>query len=83
MSHSYKKTPICGFSKAESNKKDKRFANRNLRRESKETINNALSMDNLDNLAVPIMRECSCVWAFAKDGKQFFDPLKHPKEMRK
>lgn len=83
MSHSFKKTPICGFSKAESNKKDKRFANRNLRRESKETINNALSMDNLDNLVVPIMHECSCIWTFAKDGKQFFDPLKHPKEMRK
>ena len=83
MSNSYKHTPICGYSKAESDKKDKRFANRNLRRESKETINTALNNDALDGLVVPIMREVSCIWTFAKDGKQFFDPLKHPKEMRK
>ncbi len=83
MSNSYKKTPICGITKAESEKKDKRFANRNLRREAKETINTALESDTFDALIVPIMREVSCRWSFAKDGKQFFDPMKHPKEMRK
>jgi len=83
MSHSYKHTPICGWSKKESEKQDKRFANRNLRREAKEAINIALSSDTFDNLIVPIIREVSCRWSFAKDGKQFFDPMKHPKEMRK
>lgn len=83
MSHSFKKTYICGISKRESEKQDKRFANRNLRREAKEAINIALVSDTVDNLVVPIARETSCRWSFAKDGKQFFDPAEHPEEMRK
>lgn len=84
MSHSTKKTPICGNSKAESKKLDKCFANRNLRREARESINTALNGDDLYGLVVLCLREASCNWSFAKDGKQFLhDREKFIEELRK
>jgi hypothetical protein len=71
MSRSRRKTPKAGITTADSEKQDKRLANRDLRRKVRQ--------GKLD-LRV---RDVSNVWSFDKDGKQRFDPKKHPKEMRK
>ncbi len=76
MSRSRKKTPITGHTKAESDKQDKRLANRRLRRSVKVAVEH-------DADVIPEMREKSNVWGFSKDGKQRFDPEKYPKDMRK
>ena len=57
MSHSRRKTPVFGFTAAVSEKQDKRWANRRLRR--------AVRQGRRDLR----LREVSNVWAFAKDGK--------------
>jgi hypothetical protein len=79
MSRSRRKTPITGITTAESEKKDKRIANRNLRRTSR----TAIQKQDSDEIALPILREVRNVWGMQKDGKQFFDSKKHPKLMRK
>jgi hypothetical protein len=71
MSRSRRKTPKAGITTADSEKQDKRLANRDLRRKVRQ--------GKLD-LRV---RDVSNGWSFDKDGKQRFDPKKHPKEMRK
>jgi len=75
MSRSYRKTPVCGWSCAESEKRDKQLANRALRCR----VRAALATGR----TIPVQREVSQVYAFSKDGKQRFDPEEHPREMRK
>jgi len=75
MSRSRRKTPICGWSCAESEKKDKQLANRTFRRVGKRAL--------VAEKAMPLLQELSQVYDFAKNGKQVFDPRKRPKEMRK
>jgi hypothetical protein len=65
MSNSKKKHPIVARTCAESEKKDKRSANRALRR----TVNSSLRNADFENYVVPLIREVSNVWSFAKDGK--------------
>lgn len=79
MSRSRRKTPIRGITNSVSEKQDKRLANRRLRRRVKE----GLSAPLLETTVLPDVREVSNPWAMDKDGKQYVDPEKHPKEMRK
>ena len=77
MSRSRKKTPVAGLTAAESEKQDKRRANRRLRRQ----VRAILPVE--PDAVLPALREVSCVWAFDKDGKRRFDPRSHPDRMRK
>lgn len=79
MSRSRKKTPICGITTAESEKEDKRYCNRKMRRKSKSILKYTQDQDKL-----PIDKnEIMNVWDMAKDGRQEFDPEEHPEIMRK
>jgi hypothetical protein len=77
MSRSRRKTPICGITTAESEKKDKRIANRKLRRR----VRAALHAD--PDAPLPLLREVSDPWLMDKDGKMLIDPARHPEIMRK
>ena len=68
MSRSRRRTPIAGISKAQSEKQDKRFANRKYRR----TAKNAVAADS----EVPERRAVSNVYSMAKDGKRWYGPEK-------
>lgn len=63
MSRSRRKTPIIGVC-GKSEKKDKRLANRKLRRMVHVLI-------RLGDEHFPSIREVSNVWAWSKDGKQY------------
>jgi hypothetical protein len=78
MSRSYKKNPAGGMCVADSEKENKRTANRAFRRKSKQAVHTL----RLDRIPFSI-RQVSDVWCFAKDGKMWFDPQKHPKMLRK
>lgn len=64
MSRSRKKTPIIGMTTTDTEKKDKRQANRKLR----VAVRNAIVGDEE---VMPELREVSDVWTFSKDGKQW------------
>lgn len=80
MSKSYKKTPICGNC-ADSDKKDKRIARKQLRRRMKSNI----QLENIDDEDVIISTGLcanqlelqsmfgvvSDEWSFSKDGKRY------------
>ncbi len=69
MSNSIRKTPILGILHPKgSEKKDKRIANRSLRRVSRQRLVCALDHDAL---VLPIMREHFDVWSFSHDGKRW------------
>ena len=80
MSRSKRKTPIHGMTCARSEKQDKRFANRALRRIVKVRLHTRV---DLDAVSLPVMREVYNVWSMAKDGKRRFDPKTWPEGMRK
>lgn len=75
MSRSLKKTPKTGITTAETEKENKRKANRKLRRVTKIQVKKGDS-------GLTSLKEISNVWSFDKDGKQF---LKKPtkKDLRK
>jgi len=77
MSRSRLKTPVTGITTAESEKDDKRRSNRRNRR------TNRVLLRTKGQEALKIKRETSNVWSFEKDGKARFDPIKHPKLLRK
>jgi hypothetical protein len=79
VSRSKRKTPITGITTAESEKRDKRIANKNLRRVAKTTI----QKNEPEELTLTILREVSNVWDMKKEGKQYFNEKKNPKFMRK
>lgn len=67
MGRSYKHTTISGITTAQSEKRDKRLANRRFRRISRHRVRiEAEPLINLD--------EISDVWDFQKDGKRYFFP---------
>lgn len=70
-----KKNPYRGAC-GETDKEDKRKANRKLRRLTKEAL-------KVDNESLPVLREVSDPWDMNKDGKVRFDPDEHPDLMRK
>lgn len=75
MSRSSKKTPKKGITSADSEKDNKRQANRTQRRVTKIKIKKG-------EIELPDIKELSNVWSFNKDGKRY---LKNPtpKDMRK
>ena len=75
MSRSKRKTPVFGHTKSDSEKQDKRLANRRLRR----CVKTAITADKED---VPKLREVSDVWSMDKDGKSYWKDAKE-KDMRK
>ena len=64
MSRSRKKNPVKGITSAESEKEDKRNANRKFRRKIKQEVQKGEEQ-------LPELRELSNVWAFDKDGKRY------------
>lgn len=77
MSRSHRHTSITGNTKSESEKQDKRLGNRRLRRRVhvKLVQGHEEVTDTLD--------EVYDHWNASKDGRNWFDPKEHPKEMRK
>ncbi len=78
MSRSRKKNPIHGITTSDSEKEDKRVANRKERR-----INKQLLDSTNDDTKLVQRREVSDVWLMDKDGKTRFEPAKHPGLLRK
>jgi hypothetical protein len=76
MSRSKRKSPVIGMTTARSEKEDKRWHNRVLRRRVPETIRKG-------NDILPKKDEISTTWDMAKDGKQRFDPHRESKLLRK
>jgi hypothetical protein len=75
MSRSRKKTPKLGFSSSDSEKEDKRMANRSFRHKAKQQVNTGKE-------PVSDMNEIMTTWAMAKDGKRYVKKV-DPKQMRK
>ena len=78
MSRSRKKTPIRGMTLADSEKEDKRLANRRIRRVNKVRVGRDQEPTHT--------RELSDPWGMAKDGRQWFgdEPAEDvEKQMRK
>lgn len=77
MGKSYRKTPIVGNA-SDSEKMDKRKANRQLRKAVKDMLYKSrllqeeILIDVMERL--PKLREVSNVWDFEKDGKHYFAP---------
>jgi hypothetical protein len=65
MSRSFRKTKIFGITTCESEKKDKRIANRKFRRKSKAAVKEGAEPPH--DLA-----EVSSTWDFGKDGKMYW-----------
>ncbi len=65
MSRSFRKTPIFGHTTAESEKEDKRMANRATRRAVKIAL-------KIGKDVLPDLREKGNVYNFAKDGKSYW-----------
>jgi hypothetical protein len=76
MSRSRRKTPVIGITTAHSEKQDKRWHNRLLRRKAHQTI-------RLGDELFPVKNEVSSTWDMAKDGKRRFYPRSEPKLLRK
>lgn len=75
MSNSIKKTPKRGITTCESEKQDKKIANRKFRKIVKDKIRK-------QDEVLPLIREVSDVWAFGKDGK-IYDNKMTKKELKK
>jgi len=97
MSRSFKKHPITGNTKAESEKKDKVRAHRKFRKLTKDRLKEVSKlieqrldeekewgMDMLPEEVLPEkMEEVSDEWTFAKDGKQIVKGKEKEKILRK
>lgn len=66
MGKSYRKNPITGWSKAESEKRDKQIANQKFRKKSKQKLHQHM----LDDLPYDL-NEVYDQFSMAKDGKQY------------
>jgi hypothetical protein len=78
MSRSRRKRPSSGITTSDTEKQDKRIANRKLRRK----VRVRLAID-AEPETLPHVREVSDPWAMAKDGKMRFDPDRSPGLLRK
>lgn len=66
MARSRKQTPVSGNTCANSEKADKLAAHRRERRKVRQTLH-----VEPESEVLPLTREVSNVWAFAKDGKHY------------
>jgi len=71
VSRSKRKTPICGWTTARSDKIHKRMYNRRYRSRNKAILNSTLDEERLKGL-----RELSDPWDAPKDGKQYLGSLR-------
>jgi hypothetical protein len=78
MSRSRRKHSIAGVTAAASDKRDKRDANRALRKASRQVLGTVS-----DASVFPVMREIRDEWDTPKEGKFFFNAAANPKRMRK
>jgi hypothetical protein len=69
MARSRRKTPICGITTARSEKQDKKIWHSRYRAAVRTHLRS-----NRDQDLMPLPREVSNVWDFAKDGKQRLAP---------
>lgn len=76
MTRSTRYTSICGNTCAKSDHAEKRFASRRERLAAKTLL-------LLGNDLVNVQKKITPKEWMAKDGKQWFDPDKHPQLMRK
>jgi hypothetical protein len=72
MSRSKRKTPICGFTTAHSEKWHKQKTNRRLRHAIKLRIIAGKEL-------MPTIKQMGDIWNFAKDGKQYLGKDAHNK----
>ncbi len=82
MGKSRRKTPICGITCKESEKKDKRICNRKMRRRNNIAIA-PLDEEDIEGHIFDTKQDAMNIWAMDKDGKRWLDPEKYPKVMRK
>ncbi|WP_342077547.1 hypothetical protein [Yoonia sp. SS1-5] len=75
MARSYRKTPICGMTKAASDKALKKAEHKRARR--------ALNACDLEFDDAPADKLFGNPWDAPKDGKQWIDPARFPEIMRK
>lgn len=75
MARSYRKTPICGMTKAASDKAFKKAEHKRARR--------ALSACDLEIDDAPADKLFGDPWGAPKDGKQWIDQARFPDIMRK
>lgn len=76
MGKSRRKTPIIGWTKAESDRWYKKLLHGQRRR----LVRDAINTGNYEEAEIELPYE---EWATPKDGKQVFNPNKHPELMRK
>ena len=72
MSRSYKKTPIIGHTKSESEKSDKKFWHRRFRHKTKDILRSMHNdIDSIDETVMPVEDDVSSLWSMSKDGKSY------------
>ena len=72
MARSFKKTPICGHTKAETDKQFKELSNRKFRRKVKSAIYNDYFSDFDNNITYPRKsKDVENQFNSDKDGKQY------------
>lgn len=72
MSRSYKKTPIIGHTKSESEKYDKKIWHRRFRHKTRDilrSLHNDPAM--IDDVIMPVEDDVSSTWSMSKDGKSY------------
>ena len=69
MSRSFRKTPVFGYTKAESEKFDKQKANRRFRRKTKMEVQQNKELFTLH-------RRQTTAWDMRKDGKRYYKNYK-------
>ena len=67
MARSKRHTPIFGATTQRSEKSDKRWANRRLRREVREAMSTQHTVE-----VFPVLRGVSNPWSMAKDGRLYW-----------
>ena len=76
MTRSFRKNPFSGYTKAESDKADKKIFHGRMRAKEREALHHGKEI-------IPADKESGNPWAWDKDGKGRFDPKQHPSLMRK
>ena len=72
MSRSYKKTPITGHTKSESEKYDKKIWHRRFRHKTRDILRSLHNdPDMIDDAVMPIEDDVSNTWSMSKDGKTY------------
>lgn len=82
MSRSRRHNPFCGITTCTSEKDDKRQAHQAYRAHVRQAIQRMLRTGE-ETRPLPAWREHSDRWSWGKDERIRFDPMRHPKLMRK